>query len=125
LSSCGVDLVAGVAGPGSCLVVEGSRLQAAVQDPDEPVGELARRGLYLARSPSFQEPASNATCELPGGRGLSGNRLEHALTVCNHAGLSRPSGAPHRSASELRPPGLVGAQISHFSASRGLAGDQE
>ena len=30
--------------PGGGLVVEGAGLQAAVQDADEPVGELAQRG---------------------------------------------------------------------------------
>jgi hypothetical protein len=43
MSSCGADLVAGVLGPGGCLVVEGTGFEAAVQDADELVGELAQR----------------------------------------------------------------------------------
>src|SRR5260370_36599360 len=34
--------------PGDCLVVEGARLEAAVQDADEPVGELAQGGIVLS-----------------------------------------------------------------------------
>ena len=34
-----------VVGPGGVLVVEGAGLEAAVQDADEAVGELAQRGL--------------------------------------------------------------------------------
>ena len=43
MSSCGLGFVAGVLRPGGCLVVEGAGFQAAVQDADEPVGELAQR----------------------------------------------------------------------------------
>ena len=41
LSSCGLGVVA----PGGVLAVAGSRFEAAVQDADEAVGELAQRGL--------------------------------------------------------------------------------
>jgi hypothetical protein len=36
-----------VLGPGGCLVVEGPGFEAAVQDADEAVGELAQRGVVL------------------------------------------------------------------------------
>src|SRR5215470_9684845 len=44
MSSRGRDFGTGVLLPGGGLVVEGAGLQAAVQDADEPVGELAQRG---------------------------------------------------------------------------------
>ena len=37
----------GVVRPGGCLVVEGAGFEAAVQDADEPVGELAQRGVVF------------------------------------------------------------------------------
>src|SRR5260221_8081761 len=36
-----------VVGPGGCLVVEGAGFEAAVQDADEPAGELAEGGVVL------------------------------------------------------------------------------
>ena len=47
MSSCGWILPAVVPGPGGSLVVEGPGLEAAVQDADEAVGELAERGLVF------------------------------------------------------------------------------
>src|SRR5256885_17111176 len=44
MSSGGGDFVTGVLRPGGGLVVERAGLQAAVQDADEPVGELAQGG---------------------------------------------------------------------------------
>jgi hypothetical protein len=43
-SSCG-ELVRGVLRPGDCLVVGGAGFEAAVEDADEPVAELAERGV--------------------------------------------------------------------------------
>src|SRR6266536_648582 len=42
MSSCGLVFVVR---PGGRLVVPGARLEAAVEDADEPVGELAQRGV--------------------------------------------------------------------------------
>src|SRR6266516_1080000 len=53
MSSRGRDFVTGVLRPGGGLVVEGAGLEAAVQDADEPVGELAQRG-----------PVAGAACAL-------------------------------------------------------------
>ena len=44
MSSCGLDFLLSVLGPGGGLVVTGAGFQAAVQDADEPVGELAQGG---------------------------------------------------------------------------------
>ena len=44
MSSRSLDFLAGELRPGGCLVVEGSCFQAAVQDADQPAGELAQRG---------------------------------------------------------------------------------
>jgi hypothetical protein len=38
-------ILLGVVGPGDVLVVELAGLEAAVQDPDQPVAELAERGV--------------------------------------------------------------------------------
>ena len=43
--SSGDVLILGVVGPGGGLVVEGSGLQAAMQDADQPVAELAQGGV--------------------------------------------------------------------------------
>src|ERR1035441_10108243 len=43
-SSCG-ELVRGVLRPGDCLVVGGAGFEAAVEDADEPVAELAERSV--------------------------------------------------------------------------------
>jgi len=45
MSSRSVDFLAGGQGPGGGLVVESAGFQAAVQDADEPVGELAESGV--------------------------------------------------------------------------------
>jgi hypothetical protein len=47
LSSCAGILPGVVPGPGGLLIVEGPGLEAAVQDADEAVGELAERGLVF------------------------------------------------------------------------------
>jgi hypothetical protein len=44
MSSGSLDFFAGVLRPGGGLVVERAGFEAAVQDADEPVGELAQRG---------------------------------------------------------------------------------
>jgi hypothetical protein len=46
-------MVLGVVGPGDDLVVESAGLEAAVQDPDEPVAELTQRGV-VAGAPSAE-----------------------------------------------------------------------
>ena len=40
-------LILVVVRPGGCLVVQRAGLEAAVQDADEPVGELAQRGVVV------------------------------------------------------------------------------
>jgi hypothetical protein len=45
LSSGSLLILLGVVGPGDVLVVELAGFEAAVQDPDEPVAELAQRGV--------------------------------------------------------------------------------
>src|ERR1700728_5260389 len=44
MSSDGLELLAGVPGPGGGLVVAGAGFEAAVQDAGEAVGEMAQRG---------------------------------------------------------------------------------
>src|SRR4029453_18372802 len=43
----------GVMRPGSCLVVERPGLEAAVQDADEPVGDLAQGGVVVGAAGSL------------------------------------------------------------------------
>ena len=50
-SSCGAEV--GRAWPGSCFVVDGAGLEAAVQDADEPVGQLAK-GSAVSRPASAE-----------------------------------------------------------------------
>ena len=45
MSSGSLLILLGVVGPGDVLVVELAGLEAAVQDPDQPVAELAERGV--------------------------------------------------------------------------------
>jgi hypothetical protein len=53
MSSGGPDFLAGVLGPGGCLVVGGAGLEAAVEDADEAVGELAEGGVVLGAAGAF------------------------------------------------------------------------
>ena len=63
--------------PGDCLVVEGAGFEAAVQDADEPVGDLAQGGL----------------CSVPRARGVVGARAPgeavRALKAWARASVSR------------------------------------
>ena len=53
--------------PGGCLVVEGPGFEAAVQDADEAVGELAQRGVVLY--PAGAELIVIGVCSRRGGQG--------------------------------------------------------
>src|SRR5260370_1466775 len=54
MSSCEVRLMdVFLLGPGGCLVVGGAGLEAAVEDADEAVGELAEGGVVLGAAVAF------------------------------------------------------------------------
>jgi hypothetical protein len=57
MSSRGLDFAVDVLRPGGGLVVEGAGLQECVQDADQPVGELAQRGLVAGADPRTSQPS--------------------------------------------------------------------
>src|SRR6266581_7519895 len=82
MSSRGLDFVTGVLRPGGGLVVEGAGLQAAVQDADEPVGELAQRGPVAEAAgalPVVVRPGAGGCCQ--GGEGLAVEGVAEPVVV--------------------------------------------
>src|SRR6516225_7707426 len=62
--------------PGGGLVVEGAGFEAAVQDADEPVGDLAQGGVVLGAAGAFgvvESPGAGRGAE--GGEGLGHERV--------------------------------------------------
>jgi hypothetical protein len=80
------------------LVVERAGLQAAVQDPDEPVGELAERG-------AVAEAAGALPVVVGAGSGRYGQGGE-GLAVKGVAASSRPPAVARPSALDGRPAAL-------------------
>ena len=65
-----------VVGPGGCLVVGGSGLEAAVQDADEPVGEFAQGGVVLGAAGALGVvEGAGAGRGAEGGEGLGHERV--------------------------------------------------
>src|SRR6266496_2545932 len=99
MSSRSLDFLAGVLRPGGLLVVEGAGLQAAVQDPDEPVGELAQRGPVAKAAgalPVVVGAGSGGCCQ--GGEGLAVEGVAEPVVVHvpGHDGFPLPGLAGDR-----------------------------
>src|SRR6266566_5789201 len=77
MSSCEVGLrEVFPLGPGGCLVVGGAGFEAAVEDADEPVGELAEGGVVLGAAVAFGVvEGAGAGRGADGGQGLGHERV--------------------------------------------------
>src|SRR5215472_471516 len=82
MSSSSLDFLAGVLRPGGGLVVECAGFQAAVQDADEPVGELAQRGPVAdAAGAQLVVVGAGAGRGAEGGEGLQAEGVAEPVVV--------------------------------------------
>src|ERR1035437_5142024 len=80
-----------VVGPGGCLVVGGSGLEAAVQDADEPVGEFAQGGVVLGAAGALGVvEGAGAGRGAEGGEGLGHERVGEPVVADEPGGDDLP-----------------------------------
>ena len=106
MSSCEVRLRdVFLLGPGGCLVVEGAGFEAAVEDADEAVGELAEGGVVPGAAVAFGVvEGAGAGRGAEGGEGLGHERVGEPVVADEPGG---DSFLLARGARDGEPPDLV------------------
>jgi hypothetical protein len=88
MSSGSLDFFAGVLRPGGGLVVERAGFEAAVQDADELVGELAQRGPVTGPAgPQLVVVGTGAGRGIEGGEGLA-VEASRSRSLCTYRAMT-------------------------------------
>src|ERR1035441_1542835 len=110
-SSCG-ELVRGVLRPGDCLVVGGAGFEAAVEDADEPVAELAERSVVAGAAGALAGGIGARSWWFgEGGQGLGAQGVGEAAVadIPGQDGLASPGRASDRAGPGVVLPALGGS----------------